>query len=79
MPRVFWKCLFSVSSSPYEKPQRKKRTVTRQMGSSDSFSVSSAAFVRFLSDVRRDRSLQNWLENILALLLFLLWWWFLLQ
>lgn len=67
IPSVFWKCLLRVSSRPYEKPQRKKRMVTRQMGSSDSRSVSSAALVRFLSEVRRDRSLQNGLDNILGL------------
>lgn len=69
MLSVFWKCLLRVSSRPYEKPQRKKRTVTRQMGSSDSLSVNSAALVRFLSDVRSDRAFQNWLENILSFFL----------
>lgn len=45
MPNVFWKCLFKVSRRPYEKPQRKKRTVTSINGYIDCLRVNSAAFV----------------------------------
>jgi hypothetical protein len=45
MPKVFWKCLFKVSRSPYEKPQRKKRVVTSASGYMDCLKESSAAFV----------------------------------
>lgn len=40
--------------------------VTRQIGRRDSFKVNSAALVRFLSEVRRERPFQKDLENILA-------------
>lgn len=73
---VFWKCLLSVSSRPYEKPQRKKRMVTRQIGYIDCRRVNSAAFVLESSRTRNERRAQNPFEimvgpvDVQALLLY---------
>lgn len=37
MSRTVWKCLLRTSRRPYEKPQRKKREMTKERGKINSF------------------------------------------